>query len=224
MLYLLFFAMLIAFVGALIALPALMAPLVPWWGVVLIVVGELVVLRYTLFRILGFFFGVFVWAGLRVGIRVVRGTKVDVHSVTVVPRPVPEQIIRRKSGSVDEDGSESGTEGAADAPGTRYVRVECTVTPSPRMEAAKWPIEPGTFKISSEGFRWPSMPPKEDETRTGEPVAAAVLDEAGARPLAPDEHLLGRQRLALTFKCPPTLRGRAKLKYLILPLAMVDVP
>src|SRR4051812_25037492 len=84
MLYLLFFAMLIGFVGALIALPAFLAPLVPWWGVVLIVVGELVVLRYTFFRILGLMFGVFVWAGLRVGVRGMRGAKVEVHSIKVV--------------------------------------------------------------------------------------------------------------------------------------------
>jgi hypothetical protein len=220
MLYLLFFAMVIAFVAALIALPAVIAPLVPWWGVVLVVLGEIVLLRYTLFRIMGFFFGVFVWAGLRMGIRIVRGTKVEVHSVTAVPRPGPEELVRRQSGSVDEE----EVEAEPDAPGTRYVRVECTVTPSPRMEAAKWPIEPGTFKISSQGFAWPSMPPKDDKSRTGEPVAAAVVDGAVCRPVALDEHLLGRPRLALTFKCPPTLRGRAKLKYLILPLATVEVP
>jgi hypothetical protein len=220
MLYLLFFAMVIAFVAVLIAVPAVLAPLVPWWGVVLVVLAEIVLLRYTLFRILGFFFGVFVWAGLRMGVRIVWGTKVDVHSVTVVPRPSPVEVARPRSGSVDEDEGEA----EPDVPGTRYVRVECTVTPSPRMEAAKWPIEPGTFKISSEGWRWPSMPPKEDERRTGEPVAAAVVEGAAARPLAPDERLLGQRRLALTFRCPPTLRGPAKLKYLVLPLAALDVP
>ena len=60
MLYLLFFAMVIAFAVALIAVPAVLAAFVPWWGVVLIVVGEIALLRYTLFRVLGFFFGVFV--------------------------------------------------------------------------------------------------------------------------------------------------------------------
>jgi hypothetical protein len=223
MLYLLFFAMLIAFVGALIALPALMAPLVPWWGVVLIVVGELVVLRYTFFRILGFIFGVFVWAGLRVGVRGMRGARVDVHSIRVVPPPGPEEVVRRESGSVDHAEGES----EPDAPGTRYVRVDCTVSPSPKVQASNWPVkhyDAGSFKLSSQGFAWPSFPPKDDETRTGEVVAAALLDGEAATPIASDKQLLGSQRLRLTFKCPETLKGPAKLKFVILPLATLDVP
>jgi hypothetical protein len=225
MLYLLFFAMLIGFVGALIALPAFLAPLVPWWGVVLIVVGELVALRYTFFRILGLMFGVFVWAGLRVGVRGMRGAKVEVHSIKVVPRPGPDEVVRRESGSVDHAEGEGDAE--PDAPGTRYVRVECTVTPSPKVQASNWPVkhyDPGSFKLSSQRFDWPSFPPKDDETRTGDVVAAAVLDGEVATPIASDEQLLGSQRLALTFKCPQTLKGPAKLKFVILPLATLDVP
>jgi hypothetical protein len=223
MLYLLFFAMLVGFVGALIALPALLAPLVPWWGVVLIVLGELVFLRYTFLRILGFMFGVFVWAGLRVGVRGMRGARVEVHAIRVVPPPGPDEVVRRESGSVDHAEGEA----EPDAPGTRYVRVECTVTPSPKVQAGNWPVkhyDAGSFKLSSQRFAWPSFPPTDDETRTGEVVAATVLDGATATPVASDKQLLGSQRLALTFKCPPTLKGPAKLKFVILPLATLEVP
>ena len=228
MLYLLFLLMVILFFAVLIALPIATAPSVPWWGTVLIVVGELVFLRYALFKILGLMFGLFVWVGLRMGVRGMRGARVDIHSVNVVPRPGPEAMVRPESGSVDETPEEADAAAAEpDPPGTRYVKVECTVTPSPKVQASNWPVkhyDAGSFKISSEGFAWPTFPPKDDETRTGELVAAAVVDDGSTTPVAPDQQLVGSQRLALTFRCPETLRGRAKLKFIVLPLAALDVP
>jgi hypothetical protein len=227
MLYLLFFAMVVALVAALIVLPVATAPLVPWWGTLLIIVGELVFLRYALFKILGAIFGIFTWVGIRVGVRGMRGAKVDIHSVRVVPRPGPDEIVRSESGSVDEEPGETDAAPEPDAPGTRYVKVDCTVTPSPKVQASNWPVkhyDAGAFKISSQGFAWPSFPPKDDETRTGDIVAAAVLDGETPTPIAPDKQLLGSQRLSLTFKCPATLKGRAKLKFIVLPLASLDVP
>ena len=233
MLHLLFFVMLLAFVAALVALPVVTAPLVPWWGTLLIVFGELVFLRYALFKILGFMFGTFVWVGLRMGVRGMRGARVDIHSVKVVPRPGPDEIVRSESSSIDEDPGEGEGEGRGDAapepdaPGTRYVKVDCTVTPSPKVQASNWPAkhyDAGSFKISSQRFDWPTFPPKDDETRTGGLVAAAVVNGDAATPIAPDKQLLGNQRLALTFKCPGTLKGPAKLKFVILPLATLDVP
>src|SRR5688572_4753833 len=143
MLHLLFMVMLVGFIAALVALPVLTAQLVPWWGTVLIIVGELVFLRYTLFRVLGLMFGIFTWVGLRVGVRGMRGASVVVHSVEVVPPPAPEQVVKPESGSVDEDPDED--EDPDDAPepdpaGTRFVRVDCTVTPSPKVEASNWPV------------------------------------------------------------------------------------
>ena len=232
MLHLLFMVMLIGFITALVALPVLTARLVPWWGTVLIIFGELVFLRYALFRILGLMFGIFTWVGLRVGVRGMRGAKVEVHSVEVVPPPGPEQFVRSESGSVDEDPDEDEGEDPddapePDAPGTRFVKVDCTITPSPKVQASDWPVkhyDAGSFTISSEGFAWPRFPPADDETRTGQLVAAAVVEGGKPRPIAPDEQLLGSQRLEMIFKCPPTLKGPAKLKFVILPLAAVNVP
>ncbi len=226
MLHLFFLAMLVGFLAALITLPVATAPYVPWWGTLLIILGELVLLRYTFFKILGLMFGMFVSVGLRLGTRGMRDARVDVHSIAVVPPPGPEAIVKRESGSVDEDEDDEAAP-EADAPGTRYVKLDCTVTPSPTLRASSSPVnhyEPGAFKLSSEGFAWPSFPPTDDETRTGELVAAALVDGESAGPIPPDRQLVGSQRLALTFKCPPTLRGRAKLKFLVLTLASVDVP
>ena len=251
MLHLLFMGMLVGFIAALVALPVLTARLVPWWGTMLIIFGELVFLRYALFKILGLMFGIFTSVGLRMGVRGMRGARVDVHSVRVVPPPTPDQIVKSESGSVDEDPDEDPDESGSvdedpddaagddadddddddasepDAPGTRFVKVDCTVTPSPKMEASDWPVkhyDAGSFTLSSEGFAWPKFPPDDDATRTGVLAAAAVVEGGTARPIAPDEQLLGSQRLELIFKCPPTLRGPAKLKFIVLPLATVEVP
>jgi hypothetical protein len=123
MLHLLFMVMLIGFLGALVALPAMTARLVPWWGTLLIVLGELVFLRYTLFKILGLMFGIFTWVGIRIGVSGMRGARIDVHSVRVVPPPAPEEAVRRQSGSVDlhpaEDDAPEQRE-AADEAEKRY--------------------------------------------------------------------------------------------------------
>jgi hypothetical protein len=243
MLYLFFAMMLVSFLAAIIALPVVTAPYVPWWGTLAIILGELIFLRYTLFKIIRFMFAMFVFVGLRFGAKGMRGAKVDFHSVTVVPEPGPDLIVKRESGSIDEDeeDDDAGEEGEeldennreddgadeADAPDVRYVRVDCTVTPSAKSQASNWPLkhyEAGAFTLSSKAFTWPTFPPQDDETRTGTIVAAALLNGDGMTPIPLDRHLLGSQRLALYFKCPATLQGRAKLKFLVLPLASLDLP
>ena len=227
MLHLFFMMMLIGFIVALIALPVFTASLVPWWGTLLIILGELVFLRYTLFKILGLMFGIFTWVGIRIGVSGMRGAKVDVHSVRVVPPPGPDEVVRSESGSVDLDPEAEDEPPEPDPAGTRFVRVECTVTPSPKVAASNWPAkhyDAGSFTISSQGFAWPKFPPEDDPTRTGVLAAAATVDGETVTPIAADQQILGSQRLALTFKCPPTLKGPAKLKFIVLPLATLDVP
>jgi hypothetical protein len=227
MLHLFFMMMLIGFIAGLIALPVMTAPLVPWWGTLLIILGELVFLRYTLFKILGLMFGIFTWVGIRIGVSGMRGARVDIHSVKVVPPPGPEQVVRPESGSVDLDPDEEDEAREPDPAGTRFVRVECTVTPSPKLATSNWPAkhyDAGSFTISSQRFVWPKFPPEDDPTRTGVLAAAALMDGETVTPIAADKQVLGSQRLALTFKCPPSLKGPAKLKFIVLPLATVDVP
>ncbi|HEX4796614.1 MAG TPA: hypothetical protein VH370_22675 [Humisphaera sp.] len=51
--YALFFLMGLGVVVALFVIPAVAAAFVPWWGTLLIILAELVFLRYTFLRILG---------------------------------------------------------------------------------------------------------------------------------------------------------------------------
>src|SRR3954447_20760231 len=99
--YALFFLMGLAVLAALIAIPVVAAVFLPWWGTVLVVFGELVFLRYTLFRILGMMFAIFVGVGLRLGTMNMRRAKVEVCGVTVVPKPGLAFVPKPNTGSVD---------------------------------------------------------------------------------------------------------------------------
>ena len=65
--YALFFLMGLGVLAALIVIPAVAAAFLPWWATLLIIVAELVFLRYTFFKILGMMFAIFVSVGLRLG-------------------------------------------------------------------------------------------------------------------------------------------------------------
>jgi hypothetical protein len=82
----------------------------------------------------------------------------------------------------------------------------------------------GSFKLSSQRFAWPKFPPEDDAMRTGEIVAAATIEGDAVTPIPLDRQLVGRQRLAMYFKCPPTLRGTTGLKFVILRLATLELP
>src|SRR3954447_14496339 len=60
--YALFFMMGFAVLAAVVAIPIVAAAFLPWWGTLLIILAELVFLRYTLLRIVGIMFAIFVGA------------------------------------------------------------------------------------------------------------------------------------------------------------------
>ena len=221
--YALFFLMGCAVIAAFIAVPAVTAAFAPWWAVVLVLLAELVVLRYTAFRILGMMFAVFVSVGLRLGTLNMRGAKVQVFGLSVVPKPARSATPKPRTGSVDLDEHEAALL-ADDPAGTRYVKLDCTITPAAGAGGPVRHYEPAAFELSSEGFAVPKFPPTDDPAKTGELFAAAVVTDGVPTPIPPDEHLVGSQRVELVFRCPATLVGQARLKFLVRRLADVIVP
>lgn len=221
--YAFFFMMGLAVLAAIIAIPVVASHYVPWWGTMLVILAELVFLRYALFRILGMMFAIFVSVGLRVGTLYMRGARVQVHSVTDVPKPDPSLLPRRNSGSADHEEDEAATP-EPDAEGTRYVKVDCTITPTGNAAAPAPYFEAGAFTLSSEGFALPKFPPTDDPAKTGEIFSAAVVRDGVSQLVPLDERFDGSQRLELVFKCPPTLQGRVKLKFIVLKLSEIVIP
>jgi hypothetical protein len=185
--------------------------------------AELVVLRYTLFKILGMMFAIFVSVGLRLGTMNMRGAKVQVHGVNVVPKPELALVPKPNTGSVDLEEHEAAVL-APDAEGTRYVKVDCTITPAANAGGPVRHFEAGGFKLSSAGLALPKFPPTDDPAKTGTVFAAATVKDGVATPVPLDEHLLGSQRVELVFRCPSTLKGTAKLMFIVVKLAEIDVP
>lgn len=221
--YAFFFMMGLAVLAALIVIPAVAAAFLPWWATLLIIVAELVFLRYTFFKILGMMFAIFVSVGLRLGTMNMRGAKVEVHGVKVVPKPDIAMVPKLNTGSVDLEEHEAAFL-EPDAAGTRYVKLDCTITPAANATGPVRHFEAGAFKLSSEGFALPKFPPTDDETKTGEVFAAATVKDGVLTPVPLDEHLAGSQRVELVFKCPPTLKGNVKLKFMVIALADIDMP
>lgn len=221
--YSLFFLMGLAVLAALIVIPVVAAAFVPWWGTLLIILAELIFLRYTLFRILGMMFAIFVSVGLRLGTMNMRRARVEVHGVTVVPKPELALVPKPNTGSVDLEEHEAVVL-EPDPEGTRYVKVDCTVTLAANAVGPVRHFEAGGFKLSSEGLTLPKFPPTDDAARTGDIFAAAVVKDGVSTPVPLDEQLVGSQRLELVFKCPPTLTGTVNLKYIVLKLAAIVVP
>lgn len=221
--YALFFLMGLAVLVALVAVPVVAAGFVPWWGTVLVILAELVFLRYTLFRILGMMFAIFVSVGLRLGTMNMRGAKVEVHGVKVVPKPELAAVPKPNSGSVDLEEHEASVL-EPDGEGTRYVQVDCTITPAANAAGPVRHFDAGGFKLSSEGLALPKFPPTDDVAKTGQVFAAAVVKDVVSTPVPLDEPLVGSQRLELVFKCPPTLKGKVRVKYIVLKLAEIAIP
>jgi hypothetical protein len=221
--YTLFFLMGIGVMVALVAIPCISAGFLPWWAVCLIVVAEAVFLRYTFFRILGMMFAIFTSVGLRLGTMNMRRAGVEVHGVSVVPKPELSAVPKPNTGSVDLEEHEAAVL-KADAEGTRYVRVDCTITPAADAVGPVRHFEAGGFVLSSEGLALPKFPPEDDPEKTGEVFAAALVEDGVAKPVPLDEQLDGSRRLELIFRCPATLRGRVKLKFLVHKLGEVVVP
>jgi hypothetical protein len=111
-----------------------------------------------------------------------------------------------------------------DREGIRYVKVDCTITPAPNAVGVVRHFEAGGFKLSSEGLALPKFPPEDDVARTGPVFAAAVVKDGASTPVPLDEQLVGSQRLELVFRCPPTLKGKVKLKFIVLKLADIVAP
>jgi hypothetical protein len=221
--YALFFLMGLAVLAALIVVPCIAAAFLPWWGTLLVVLGELVFLRYTLFRIVGMMFAIFVSVGLRLGTMNMRRARVDVHGISIVPKPDLSLVPKPNTGSVDLEEHEAAVL-EPDAEGTRYVKLDCTITPAANAAGPVRHFEAGGFKLSSEGLALPKFPPTDDPTKTGEVFAAALVKDGVSIPIPLDEQLVGSQRLDLVFKCPPTLTGKVKLKFMVIKLAEVVVP
>ncbi|CAA9431601.1 MAG: hypothetical protein AVDCRST_MAG64-3532 [uncultured Phycisphaerae bacterium] len=220
----------------LIGIPAISARFMPWWGTVLVILGEAVLVAFVAPKLAG-------WAFKRVALglfmtksRVLRGATVQVHRVELTaapqrepasaPAPVTGPEPTRDVPADDEDGAPAGIveDGAAEDAAAdddessggvprHHVLVDFTITP--RLGASRMQFyDPSELLLVP--FDAPiDMNEREDPTTSDRAAGVErvwLVDEQGNETKDFDK-ITGAARLRAVFACPPGLGGRVKFRY-----------
>jgi len=195
-----------------IGAPVLASRYLPWWGTIMFLVAEGILLLWGVPKL-------FVFGAKRVAIglfttksRVLRGAMCQVHEVRLTTPPViRRELTGESAGTSDIQDSNNVTPTMKTTAGTRFILIDFTITPRPgqsRMthyEPSELMLIPFDRKISLE----------KDPTDSGDAGTLRqirLVDDAGAETEELDK-LTGPARYRAIFECPPTLTGRAKLQY-----------
>jgi hypothetical protein len=227
----------------LIAIPAVAGQYLPWWGTLLVVLGELAVLvlagpKLVKWGIVGFAKKMFMTKS-----QVLRGATLVVHDCREVPKPVAEEDpefaaaereAREKVEAIaGPQDAESDAEDADDEddeeepeekPPARYVLVEFTLTPTAtggRMQ--HW--DPDDLRLIPHGKKPASIDDdnKSDDSDEAHAHTMHLIADDGS---ATDDigKIVGPARLRAVFGCPEVLRGAAKLRYYFEDIGRVELP
>lgn len=210
----------LALVGVLIAIPAIAARFLPWWGTLLVIFAEVTLLVVGGPKLMVFGFKQFAVRLIGRKSRALRGAQVRVHRIE--PAGKPASLTRDDSAETegdDDDDDEDKDVSGEEAGGTaepeepddrRYVLVEFTITPQAGPAAMEY-YDTTELKL---------VPYDAEVGLTEKPTAGYeasvveqwLIDEAGTATRDFDK-LTGPARLRTIFACPPTVRGRAKFQY-----------
>ncbi len=211
-----------------IAIPVVAAQFLPWWGTLLVIVGEAGLLIFGTPRLIRF-------GAKRLAKRlfeaksiVLRGAEVLVHDVQEVPKPESDPMYENhEPDGEDDDPDWQAYEAEREAQAARYVMVDCTITPRNATGVIQhW--DPSDLQLcpygKKTGFDWnqaeDDSTDDEDEGHIVEMTSvSADGDEADA-----DDKFQGPQRLRLVFACPADLIGRAKLRYYFVSIGDLQLP
>lgn len=201
-----------------IGLPVVASQFLPWWGTLIFVLVEGVVLVKGIPKLLGAAVGGVAKRLFETKSVVLRDATVTLHDVREVSRPAGAAADREvENDEEDWDDEEDGPEAA------RYIEIDCTVIPAPPIGPMQhWdPFElqlcpfdkPTAFNADDDG----------DENDEASVHDVHALDDDG-HAVEIDGKLTGSHRLRLVFACPATLQGRAKLRYYFESLGDIALP
>jgi hypothetical protein len=221
----------LALVGVLIAIPAIAARFLPWWGTLLVIFAEVTLLVVGGPKLV--VFGLKHFALRMVGrkSRALRGAQVRVHRVEPTEKPAPltqddsaETEADDDDDDDDEDVSGEGASGAAEpavSDDRRYVLVEFTLTPQAGPAAMEY-YDTTELKLVPYDAQV-GLTEKPTSGHEADVVEQWLIDEAGTATRDFDK-LTGPARLRTIFACPPTVRGRAKFQYYFEAFGDVMIP
>jgi hypothetical protein len=222
------------------AIPAIAAQYLPWWGTVLVLIGEVIVLVKGVPKLLGYWIKRFALGLFTTKSRVLKGATVQVHEVRPTTRParrrklgaagisedsqrtevtaadgtvVTTPVVRDdEEGDDNNDDDESGEESEEEeSKNDRFVLVDCTITPVSGSSKMEL-YEPSELLLVPIDAK---IDLTEDPTSNGISASAhdlTLIDTAGAETKDFDK-ISGPAHLRITFRCPETLKGRVKFRY-----------
>jgi hypothetical protein len=187
-----------------------------WWGVAALPPAVLI-LGFIAMKLVGRMFKRVLLGLFSMKSAALRGAKLRVHSIAVVPGPTrPENPAGAPSGG----GNESVTESEDEAGDPRdYVAVELTVTPAVESVERLW--EPGELILTTE--RIENLEALEDDIKEVGRVESCRVWNGAAYDEDESCKYPGEQRLLLTFAVKPGT-SKAWLQYYDAPVGLMDVP
>jgi hypothetical protein len=211
----------------LIAIPAVASQYLPWWGTLLVVIGELALLIFAGPKIVK-------WGIMSVARRmfmtksqVLRDATLVVHDCREVPKPVAAEESAEGDGESSDDAEDEDTEDDDGdlKPIARYVQVEFTLTPSAtggRM--THW--DPGDFRMVPHAKKSASIDDDNKTVDTSDEAWAHTLHLIADDGSATDDigKIVGPARLRIVYGCPESLRGAAKLRYYFEDIGRIELP
>ena len=199
---------LITFV-VIIGSPIVASHYLPWWGTILFIIAEGVLILWGVPRLIKFAAKRFAMNLFTSKSRVLRGAMVQIHRVELAHDPRKPPVL--------ENQDYPKTEAAAYAMNLsspineRFILLEFTITP--RTGASRMQFyEPGELLLIPFDAKIDIHADPNADENAGVISKCAVIDENGNESEDFDK-ITGRNKIRAIFKCPATLVGRVKLRY-----------
>lgn len=190
----------------LIGIPIVCQRFLPWWGTLVVIAGEILLLIVGGPKLFGYLFKRMAISLFMTKSAVLRGAMVSIERVEPTTSPATEEASLLESDSDDED--EDVDTSRKDL---RYYLVEFHITPKPGQSRMQH-YEPGEMQLVPFDMK---VGVDEDEKQAAARSASMetihLINENGDAEEI--DKIVGPARLRAVVGCPPTLRGRAKFRY-----------
>ena len=203
----------------LIGIPLLAGQYLPWWGTLLVVVGEIALLvlagpKLFTYAVKRFAIGLFMTKS-----KVLRGATVVVHRVepaearqpSVENADAPADVAETSDAEQDEDDEPGEDDESRDGP-RRYVLVDFTVTPQPGQSRMQF-YDPSELMLVPFDLKVSPDPDSEPDDANSASVDRLTLVNPDGTEVTDFDKLTGPAHLRIVFACPPPLSGRVKFRY-----------
>lgn len=205
---------------------AVSAAYLPWWGTLLVVIGLGATLCFVIPLLIKFGLTRFAKGLFETKSRVLRGARVDVHSIRWTEKP---ELIDEYADD-DEPADDAFLDEVSDevAENLRYVLIEATIQPKPGQSQMAYYDPSEILLVPFDKQTAMSMLEQEDEVEGEEAMEGVIASVALVRDdnvfTTDFDKLTDVNRLRFVFAVPQGLTGRVKFQYYFESLGDIQLP